>query len=99
MINQEPLITLNTVVQRNTAHLLTSEIGEELVMMDIDGGNYINLNKVGRIIWEQIEQPLLVSEMIVALMTRFNVGHQECMEDTLAYLKNMLVQKVIVVIE
>jgi Coenzyme PQQ synthesis protein D (PqqD) len=99
MINKGPLITLGSIVQQNTGNLLTSEIGEELIMMDIDGGNYINLNKVGRIIWEQMEQPLKVSDLIDLLMIRFKAGRDECLNDTLEYLQNMLAQKVIVIIE
>jgi hypothetical protein len=99
MPNTEPPITLDTVIQRDTEHLLTSEVGEELVMMDLEGGNYISLNKIGRIIWEQIEQPLKVGDLIKALMARFKVSQDQCTEDTFEYLQNMLAQKVISVKE
>ena len=89
------LITLHTTIQRNTQNLLTSEVGDEMVMMDMDGGNYISLNKVGRIIWEHLEQPTQVETLIANLMSRFNVEKEVCTADTIEYLQNMLTQKVI----
>ncbi|MBW4890007.1 PqqD family peptide modification chaperone [Mucilaginibacter sp. HMF5004] len=91
------MITLDTTIQRNTDNLLTSEVGDELVMMDMDGGNYISLNKTGRVIWEQIEQPVKVGDMVNRLTTRFDIDKETCAADTLEYLENMLAQKVITV--
>jgi hypothetical protein len=89
------MITINNTVQQNTANLLTSEVGDELVMMDMDGGNYISLNRIGRVIWEMLIQPVLVSELIANLTLRFNIDEETCTTDTLEYLENMLAQKVI----
>lgn len=91
-------ITLESTIKRNSDGLLASEVGDEMVMMDIEAGNYISLNKIGRIIWEQIEQPLPVSTLINNLVNRFNVEEDECVKDTLDYLNNMLQQKVITTI-
>jgi hypothetical protein len=89
-------ISAEVVVQRNTKNLLTSEVGDEMVMMDMDGGNYISLNKIGRVIWEQMAQPIQVSELINYLTTRFNVDKATCAADTIEYLQRMLEQKVII---
>lgn len=97
MANTDTLITLQTIVQRNTQNLLTSEVGDEMVMMDMEGGNYISLNKVGRVIWEQLEQPIVVATLINNLVNRFNVDKSVCTTDTLEYLQNMYVQKVITI--
>ena len=87
------MINLNSVIQRDTKNLLTSEVGDEMVMMDLEGGNYISLNKVGRVIWEQIEQPIKVEALISYLTGRFNIDKDTCTTDTLAYLQDMLDQK------
>ncbi len=92
------MITLDTVIQRNTQNLLTSEVGDEMVMMDLEGGNYISLNKVGRVIWEQIESPTKVKELITYLVGRFNVDKDTCTTDTLEYLQSMKLQKAISVL-
>ncbi len=89
------MINLNSVIQRDTKNLLTSEVGDEMVMMDLEGGNYISLNKVGRVIWEQIEKPVKVEALISYLTGRFNIDKGTCTTDTLAYLQDMLDQKAI----
>jgi hypothetical protein len=97
MANTGTLITLETIIQRNTENLLTSEVGDEMVMMDMEGGNYISLNKIGRVIWEQIEQPIQVETLIAYLMGRFNVDKDTCATDTMEYLQNMQDQKAIII--
>jgi len=94
MLNDESL-TLETVVQKNTQNLLISEVGDELVMMDMEKGNYINLNKIGRIIWEQIENQITVIELINLLTNRFDVQKDECTKDTLEYLQKMYDQNLL----
>ena len=91
----DTVITLETTVQRNTENLLTSIIGDEIVMMDVEGGNYIGLNKIGRIIWDQMDQPILVKILIENLTMRFNVTQEICLADTLEYLQNMYLQRII----
>jgi hypothetical protein len=98
MTNITTVITLESTIERNSADLLTSEVGDEMVMMDIEAGNYISLNKIGRVIWEHIEQPIKVGDLIDNLINRFNVDRAQCTTDTLEYLNNMLVQKTIKVI-
>ena len=94
MLNDESL-TLETVVQKNTQNLLISEVGDELVMMDMEKGNYINLNKIGRIIWEQIENQITIIELINLLTNRFDVQKDECTKDTLEYLQKMYDQNLL----
>ncbi|WP_179415801.1 PqqD family peptide modification chaperone [Mucilaginibacter sp. E4BP6] len=94
MLNDESL-TLETVLQKNTQNLLISEVGDELVMMDMEKGNYINLNKIGRIIWEQIENQITVIELINLLTNRFDVQKDECTKDTLEYLQKMYDQNLL----
>jgi hypothetical protein len=94
MLNDESL-TLETVVQKNTQNLLISEVGDELVMMDMEKGNYINLNKIGRFIWEQIENQITIIELINLLTNRFDVQKDECTKDTLEYLQKMYDQNLL----
>lgn len=95
MTNITTVITLESTIERNSANLLTSEIGDEMVMMDMEAGNYISLNKIGRVIWEYIEKPIKVSDLINKLTTRFNVDQDQCTTDTQEYLHSMLLQKAI----
>jgi len=82
-------INIESIIRRKTEQILTSEVGDELVMMDIDSGQYITFNKVAHLIWQQLEQPVKVNDMILALMEKFAVSKEECTKDTLDCLNKM----------
>jgi hypothetical protein len=45
------------MVVRKQGDWLAAKVGEELVMMSAEKGNYIGLSEVGARIWELIETP------------------------------------------
>ncbi len=89
-------IDIESIIQRNDQHLMASEVGDELVIMDVENGNYIGLNKTGYAIWKQIAEPTRVQDLIIYLTEKYSIQKAECTNDTLAYLKDMLAQKIIV---
>lgn len=88
-------ITTETIISRRKDGLLVSELGNEMVMMDIESGNYIGLNETGRVIWELIEQPLKVDDLIKQLLNRYEIDYEECSRDTIEYLNKMDEQKIL----
>lgn len=91
-------ISIDSVVQRKDDHLIVSELGDEIVMMDIENGSYISLNKTGRIIWEQIERPVEVGIIIRNLMEMFPVEEKTCTYETLDFLNKIAEQKALRII-
>lgn len=89
-------ITPDTIISRRKEGLLISELGNEMVMMDIESGNYIGLNETGKVIWEMIEQPLTVDELVRQLVGRYDTSYDECSRDTIEYLNKMREQKILV---
>ena len=86
-------LSIDSLVQRSDSNLIISELDNDLVMMDIENGSYLSLNKTGRIIWEQLEQPIVVSELIQQLMNRFLVDEKTCTAETLDFLDKIARQK------
>lgn len=86
-------ISIDSLVQRNDSNLIISELDNDLVMMDIESGSYLSLNKTGRIIWEQLEQPIVVGNLIQQLMDRFLVDEKTCTVETLDFLDMVAGQK------
>ena len=91
-------ISLESRVQRNDSNLIISELDDDLVMMDIENGSYLSFNKTGRIIWEQIERPILVSDLIQLFMKRFSVNEDICTKETLDFLKKIAEQKALTIL-
>lgn len=88
-------ITLQTVVSRRKDGLLVSELGKEVVMMDIENGNYIGLNETGKAIWDMIEEPVKVEDLIQNLLQQYDINKEQCSADTLEYLNKMQEQKIL----
>ena len=47
--------------------LLGAAVGEELLMMSIEKGSYFSLNAVGGRIWELLETPISIDELVARL--------------------------------
>ncbi|MCK9625813.1 MAG: PqqD family peptide modification chaperone [Bacteroidales bacterium] len=90
-------ISIDSLVQRKDNDLIVSELDDDLVMMDIESGSYLSLNKTGRIIWEQLEQPVLVGNLIQHLMNRFSVDEKICTIETLDFLNKIERQKALLI--
>jgi hypothetical protein len=88
------MISNESKVCRKTEQVMTSELGDELVMMHTENGVYISLNKVGRLIWELTEQPVPVDFIVDQLTIKFKVAKEDCQTDTLNFLQQMFDQDI-----
>jgi hypothetical protein len=80
-------ITLETVVQRDGEQEF-STIDEEVVMLSLNTGAYYALNIVASRIWEIIEEPKAVKEILEILMEEFEVDQETCLNDTMECLQD-----------
>lgn len=81
-------ITLETTVVRSS-DVLFSPVDNELVMMDIEQGAYFSLDRVGASIWNQLAEPLVVTDLCKQLMQQYDVDQATCETDVLALLNDM----------
>ena len=87
-------IDLNTLIVRNDKRYLASKLGEELVMMDLELGNFVLLNQVGAEIWGLSESPIAVVDLIDKLSSIYNVTYEICEQETIQFLKTPAVQSI-----
>jgi len=83
------MLTLNSIIQRNS-EVLVAEAAQDLIMVNIASGYYYGLSDVARKIWEAIERPKRVSNLIDDLTANYNVSSSLCEEQTLAFLNALL---------
>lgn len=82
----------HTRIQRTGREISTSSIGHDTVMLDAENDRYIGLNSTGTVIWQQLESPCSVDELIDQLTSRFEVNREVCEEATIKYLQQMIEQ-------
>ena len=76
---------------RKRGDWLSAKIGDELVMMSAEKGNYLGLTEVGARIWEIIETPQEFDAVCAQLQNEFDVAPETCRAEVESFL-NELVQ-------
>jgi hypothetical protein len=94
MIPRMAELTLEAVVARR-AEPLTAEVDDDLVMLDPRQGRYFGADRVGRRIWELLEQPRSVDDLCSELEGQFDVAPDECRADVLEFLGQLADEELI----
>jgi hypothetical protein len=82
-------------VVSHAAGLVAADMDEEKVMLHIESGNYYGLDSVGSRIWELIEKPYKVRELVLELLKKYEVEEKTCRQDVLAFLNKLYAQGLI----
>ncbi len=69
--------------------IVASDIDDEVVMMSVEKGQYYGLDSIGSRVWKLIEKPIKVSELIAALILKYDVDRETCTRDVLAFLEKL----------
>lgn len=93
MITSQSLSLKHIVVQGKGN--IVSDMGGEMVMLSVSNGKYYNLGEMGGEIWEMIESPTVINELISKLMDRYTVEKSQCEEEVLAFLALLQNEKLI----
>jgi hypothetical protein len=87
-------LNLNCVVQRNS-DVIAAEADQDLVMVNVTNGFYYGIADVAREIWEAIEHPRKVSDLIDHLTETYSVDRSKCEQDTLAFLEDLRTERLL----
>ena len=90
-------ITKTTIIRRKDKHILTSKVGKDLVMINLDTGEYYGLDQVGNMIWEHIEEFTTLSTLYEVFNKRFNVKEEEFYNDSLNFINKLFNDGLIVI--
>ena len=83
------MLTLNSVVQRDP-EVIAAEADRDLIMVSVATGHYYGLSDVAREIWEAIEHPKRISDLVTDLTASYHVDSSSCEDQTLSFLKALL---------
>ena len=92
-------ITLDVNVKYIDDELIVSDLGNEVVMMNIETGDYFGINEVGVSIWKLIKEPIQVKEICSQLLEEFEISKAVCEETTLAFLNHLHDENMIKVVD
>ena len=81
-------ITSDTLISRADG-FTTAPVQNELMMLNVEQGAYYSLDPIAADIWNMVEKPASVSEIIEQLLKRYDVTPEQCQIDVLAFLEDM----------
>ncbi len=69
---------------------VSSDLGGEVVILDLDGSRYYGLNEVGAFVWDLLAQPRSVGALQAALLDEYDVDAERCRADLEALLDELI---------
>jgi hypothetical protein len=92
-----PTLTLTTIIQRNESGFLSSNLGEETVIMNLDNGDYLGLNSVASDIWNLLEKPISVENLYNRIISIYDVTEEQCKNEADTFLQQLTEYNMLVV--
>jgi hypothetical protein len=75
---------------RRQGDWLSAKVGDELVMMSAEKGNYIGLSEVGARIWDIIETPNDIEAVCAQLQEEYEVAPETCRAEVESFLNELV---------
>src|SRR5207302_9935103 len=93
-MTQTKRLNLECIVQRD-ADVIAAKAGTDIVMVSVANGLYYGVSDIAREIWEAIERPKKISDLIDDLTRTYNVDRSTCEEETLSFLEHLLSEQLL----
>ncbi|HEY1751705.1 MAG TPA: PqqD family peptide modification chaperone [Caulobacteraceae bacterium] len=77
------------MIVKRSGQWLSAPVGDDLVMMSADTGNYVTVSRIGRRIWELIEPPRSLEDLCAQLVREFEVEPEVCAAQMDRFLNEM----------
>ncbi len=87
----------NTISQSNEN--IVSNVDGEKTMLSIKNSKYYNFDDIGREIWDLIERPISVLQLVSILTSRYEVNQAQYEEQVLTFLHELYDEFLIRIIE
>jgi hypothetical protein len=75
--------------------VLFSKVDDEVILMSIEADSYFGLDPVGSRIWELLEEPATMDELVSQLTSEYEVEEAECREDAAIFIDDMVARGLI----
>lgn len=79
-----------TMLFSRSGDWISARVGDEIVMMSVEAGKYIGLNRVGARIWELMETPQSPDALTGQLVNEFEVDEATCRAEVDAFLQSLV---------
>lgn len=88
MVVELPPVSLDRKVVADK-RLLSSEVRGEAVILNIQSGTYYGLDEVGTRIWQLVQQPVSLGDVLATLLSEYEVEPGRCERDLCRYIDDL----------
>ena len=88
-------ISTNTIISVAEEQISGDLLDGEVVILNMNDDIYYGLDQVGGRIWNLVQTPITFGEIIQILLEEFDVDYQQCSDDVIALLEDMLSKELI----
>jgi len=88
MTSQQKLGADTKVVR--VSGMVAADMDGQWVMLNIENGKYFSLNPVGSRIWDLLDRPLSIKDLVAALLTEYKVEEKQCRTNVSFFLNRMI---------
>lgn len=79
---------LDAIISYNP-DILTSDMGDEVVMLNVLNSEYYGLDSVGCFIWQNIEDSISISDLVDKLLLEFTIDRETCIKEISIFLQEL----------
>lgn len=90
-------LTNSDLVARSNKDYIAQPMGEEIIIMDVDAGKYIAINKMAAEIWAMLDKPMIVNDIVNTLFNSYEVSREQCKIETIACLMKMYANEILTI--
>jgi hypothetical protein len=80
-----------------TDRQVACEVGGEAVILHLDEGVYYGLNEVGARVWQLVQKPLTLAEIVDAIVAEYEVERGQCLSDIQQLVAGLAEHKLVIV--
>ena len=77
---------------------IVSDMDGEKVILNIENGKYYNLGEIGGYIWELIDKPISINDLVKKIIAEYEVNAEECERQILSFCSELYSEGLIKII-
>ena len=84
---------------RAAANQLSTEVGEDAMVLDLDQGVYFGIEGAGQLIWRLVQQPIFVDDVVTAVVAEYDVDPARATDEVVGFLDELRENHLLDVVE
>ena len=81
---------MNAAKYTRNPNLVAARVDDDIIMMNVESGQYLSINSLGGRIWELLEGHVSIQQITETICDEYEVSEAVCRADVEAFLKQLL---------